>query len=173
MGNWIEAAKSGRAKCRKCKQPIAKGELRLGHEFESQFGESTYWYHLACAAEAKPVELQEAMDSYAGDLPDRADLEKALESAKKSAKPTVFPYAERAPSGRSGCISCGDKIAKEDLRVAVEEEIDTGSFVTKGARYLHAKCAKDYIGDENLLELLKKHSTSLDDKDLDELAGQL
>jgi len=173
MANWIEAAKSGRAKCRQCKQAIGKGDLRLGHEFESQFGESTYWYHLKCAADAKPVELQEAMDSFTDDIPDKADLEKALKGAKKHVKATVFPYAERAPSGRSSCISCKDKIPKEELRVAVEEEIDTGSFVTKGARYLHAKCASDYTGEDKLLDLLKAHSTTLEDKDIAELAKLL
>jgi hypothetical protein len=54
----LEIAKSGRAKCRKCKQAIAKGELRFGEETVNAFsdsGEPSYfWYHLGCAAKARP-----------------------------------------------------------------------------------------------------------------------
>ncbi|TXT54374.1 MAG: hypothetical protein BAJATHORv1_70074 [Candidatus Thorarchaeota archaeon] len=44
----IEPAKSGRAKCRTCKQTIPKGELRIGEP--SYFdGKLTYkWHHLKC-----------------------------------------------------------------------------------------------------------------------------
>jgi len=57
MAHVIEAAKSGRAACRTCKEPIAKGELRLGEEVPNQFagGETTHvWHHLACAAKKRP-----------------------------------------------------------------------------------------------------------------------
>lgn len=47
MPHLIEAAKSGRAKCRKCKEKIEKGELRFGHEVANAFSDSTLqWYHL-------------------------------------------------------------------------------------------------------------------------------
>ena len=54
MAHVIEPAKSGRASCRTCREPIAKGELRLGEEVPNTFsdsGEATHvWHHLACAA---------------------------------------------------------------------------------------------------------------------------
>jgi len=170
---WIEEAKSGRSRCRKCKDAIDKGVLRLGVEVVSNFGESTMWYHLECGASARPVELGAALGAYAGAVPDKDELLQKAASAARDAKPTVFPYAERSPSGRSKCIQCEEKIAKDALRVAVEEEIDTGSFVKKGARYLHAACAKTYTGLDDLLDQLKSHSTSLAAGDLDELARQV
>ncbi|OGQ78401.1 MAG: hypothetical protein A2289_25070 [Deltaproteobacteria bacterium RIFOXYA12_FULL_58_15] len=165
----VESAKSGRAKCRKCKASIAKGDLRFGNEVETAFGESVYWYHLNCAAAATPVELARALETTSEDIPNRADLDKQILAGRKGAKPTVFPYAERAASGRSTCLACSDKIAKGDLRVAIESEIDTGAFTKKGPKYLHAGCATKHAGDDGLVEALEKHSTSLSDTDLLEL----
>ena len=39
MAHVIEHASSGRAKCRSCDQPIAKGELRFGERQPNAFGE--------------------------------------------------------------------------------------------------------------------------------------
>ena len=52
MANVIEEAKSGRASCRTCRKAIAKGELRLGVETQTQFSDapSLQWHHLLCAA---------------------------------------------------------------------------------------------------------------------------
>jgi len=49
---------------------------------------------------------------------------------------TVYTY-DRRGRGDSGNTS----------PYAVEREVDTGSFVTKGAGYLHAKCALEHEGD--------------------------
>jgi len=144
MPHIVEQARSGRAKCRKCKKTIAKGELRFGEETPNAFAEGamTYrWYHLGCAAAARPLELETALDGYRGEIPARADLDAALAAGKKKQKPKTFPYAELAPSGRSACLRCRQKIAKGELRVAVQREIDTGSFVSAGAGYLHPRCA--------------------------------
>ena len=40
MAHIIEEAKSGRAGCRTCRKPIAKGELRFGEEVENQFADA-------------------------------------------------------------------------------------------------------------------------------------
>jgi len=49
---WVvEAARSGRAKCRICRSQIAKGEVRIGvPPDDDAFGSSVRWYHLDCAA---------------------------------------------------------------------------------------------------------------------------
>lgn len=47
----IEHAKSGRSKCKKCKEPIPKGALRIGVETEDTTGAgytSTSWTHPKC-----------------------------------------------------------------------------------------------------------------------------
>src|SRR3954468_10964867 len=101
MANVIEEAKSGRASCRTCKKPIAKGDLRFGEEAPNAFGDapSMRWHHLLCAAEKLPIELKAALDTYEGDVPARAELDKAMAEAisKGRAKPGGFPYIDKAP----------------------------------------------------------------------------
>src|SRR4051812_42892107 len=139
MANVIEEAKSGRASCRTCKKPIAKGELRLGVETTTQFSDtpSMQWHHLLCAAGKLPAELKEAMASYSGTIPNQAELDKAMADALKKghAKPGGYPFADRAPTGRAKCMQCEEVIAKDTFRVAVEREIEIGGNVTRGAGY--------------------------------------
>jgi poly [ADP-ribose] polymerase len=145
MANVIEEAKSGRASCRTCKKTIVKGELRLGVEVTNQFSDtpSMAWHHLLCAAGKLPGELKDAMATYAGDIPNKAELETAMTETLKQGKgkPGGFPYVDRAPTGRAKCMQCEEPIAKDSFRVAVEREIDTGTMVTRGAGYMHTKCA--------------------------------
>jgi poly [ADP-ribose] polymerase len=174
----LEIAKSGRAKCRKCKEAIAKGELRFGEETVNQFsdsGEPSYfWYHLACAAKAKPKLLKADLDKFDGEVPARAELEQTIAGAAGKEKPSKFPYAERAPTARSRCLACELTIEKGALRVAIEREVDTGSFVTKGAGYLHAKCAPEFVEEPaGLLEEIRANSTALKAEDLAELSSEL
>lgn len=174
MGHIIETAKTGRAKCRKCRESIAKGLLRFGHEVPNDFaeGELTHrWYHLACAAKAQPLELALGLAEHEGEIPERAELEAEIAINKKKVKPSTFPYAERAPSGRSSCLACEEKIEKGVLRVAVEREVDAGAFGRPSAGYLHPGCAVEYTGQDGaaLLAELKTHSTQLEAADFEEL----
>ena len=77
MANVIEEAKSGRASCRTCRKSIAKGELRLGVETQTQFSDapSMQWHHLSCAAAKHPDELKAALADYPGEVPGRAELD--------------------------------------------------------------------------------------------------
>lgn len=149
MANHIEEAKSGRAACRTCKKPIAKGELRLGVEAANAFGDqpSMQWHHLLCAASKLPAELKEALDAYTGDVPNRDELDKAMADtyAKGNAKPGGFPYVDRAPTGRAKCMQCGEAIAKDSFRVAVEREIEVGAAMQTSAGYLHPHCVAAYL----------------------------
>lgn len=149
MANHIEEAKSGRASCRTCKKAIDKGELRLGVEAASSFGDtpSMQWHHLLCAATKLPAELEEALKAYPGEVANRAELDVAMADAIKSghAKPGGFPYADRAPTGRAKCIHCKEPIAKDSLRVAVEREIEMGAGMQTSAGYLHPKCFAPYL----------------------------
>lgn len=167
MANVIEEAKSGRASCRTCKKPIAKGELRFGEEAPNAFGDapSMRWHHLMCAAEKLPAELKDALDQYPGTVANRAELDQAMADslAKGRAKPGGFPYADKAPTGRARCMQCSQPIDKDTLRVAVEREIDTGAMVTKGAGYMHPACVAANLeasgGDKaELVEGLRQNS---------------
>jgi poly [ADP-ribose] polymerase len=158
MPNVIEEAKSGRASCRTCRKPIAKGELRLGVEAQTQFSDapSLQWHHLLCAAGKLPAELKAALAEYAGDVPNRAEIDAAMEqSAKKAAaKPSAHPFVDQAPTGRAKCMQCEQPIDKGSFRVAVERELEIGGTATRGTGYLHPRC---------VVENLENVGGSLDD----------
>ena len=181
MAHTIEIAKSGRAGCRTCKNPIAKGELRFGEETPNQFGEpgdtSYRWHHIKCAASKLPAELREALATYTGEIHERDELDKLMAEADAN-KPPPFPHADRAPTGRAKCQGCGETIAKGELRVAVERDIERGMTVTKGAGYLHPACAAAYVEahggtHETLTEGLRANTRSLSDADLDTLFAEV
>jgi poly [ADP-ribose] polymerase len=167
MANVIEEAKSGRASCRTCKKAIAKGELRFGVETQTQFSDtpSFSWHHLLCAAQKLPAELKAALADYAGDVPNRAEIDVALADAEKkgAAKPAGFPYVDKAPTGRAKCMLCEQPIEKASFRVAVERELEMGGNVTRGAGYLHPKCAAENLENiggslDELIEGLRANS---------------
>ena len=167
MANVIEEAKSGRASCRTCKKSIAKGELRLGVETQTQFSDtpSLSWHHVLCAAAKLPVELKAALAEYPGEVPNRAALEAAMDEAgkKASAKPAAFPYVDRAPTGRAKCMVCEQPIEKGAFRVAVERELEIGGNATRGTGYLHPGCVAENLENiggsvEELIEGLRANS---------------
>jgi hypothetical protein len=171
MAETIEIAKTGRAKCRACRLAIEKGALRFGEEQPSAFAEGMQmvWYHLPCAAKSKPVALQSALAAFEGEVPDRAALEAAMATADET--PSVYPYAERAPTGRSKCLQCREPIEKGALRVATERELE--AMGRPGTGYLHPRCAGQFLETEDLAGALRKNSRSLAEADLSELDQQL
>ena len=73
MAHTIERAKSGRAKCRKCREKIEKDEYRFGREVSGEFGDTLQWYHLKCAAQKVPIDLESTLaDCDEQEIPDRA-----------------------------------------------------------------------------------------------------
>ncbi|MFO0614444.1 MAG: PARP-type zinc finger-containing protein [Polyangiaceae bacterium] len=181
MAHTIEVAKSGRAGCRSCRNPIAKGELRFGEETVNAFsgeGDLTYrWHHLKCAASKLPTELKSALETFAGEVPNRAEIDELITKAEAS-RPPPYPHADRAPTGRAKCLSCSEPLAKGSLRVAIEREIERGMTTQKGAGYLHPACAAPYMETqdmthEQLTEALRKNTRGLSDTDLEELFSQV
>lgn len=172
MAETIETAKTGRAKCRACRQPIEKGALRFGEEQPSSFAEGLQWvwYHLPCAAGSRPVQLKAALDAFAGEVPDRAALDAAM--AKADASPTTFPYAERAPTGRSRCLQCREPIEKDALRVAIERELEYG-MGRPSAGYLHPRCARAQVDQQDLAAALRRNSRGLGEAEFAELEREL
>jgi len=175
MANVIEEAKSGRASCRTCKKAIAKGELRFGVEAQTQFSDtpSLQWHHLLCAAGKLPAELKAALAEHAGEVPNRPEIDAAIAAAEKkgAAKATGFPHAEKAPTGRAKCMLCEQAIDKGTFRIAVERELEVGGNVTRGAGYLHPRCAAENLENiggtlDELIEGLRANS-KLDEAELD------
>jgi poly [ADP-ribose] polymerase len=181
MAHTIETAKSGRAACRTCRKPIAKGELRFGEEAPNQFGESSdasyRWHHLKCAAQKHTDELRATLATFAEPVPERDELERIM-AESDAKKPPPFPYADKAPTGRARCQGCSEPIAKDAIRVAFEREIDRGGMVTKGAGYLHPACAAGYVEGQGsthaaLTDALKTNTRSLSEEDLAKLFAEV
>ena len=176
MSHTIEPAKSGRAKCRKCREKIDKGDLRFGHALASQFSdEPAYqWYHLKCAAEKVAADLATTLSTYTGDIPDRAEIDELISQNRRKQKPTTFPYADIASSARSSCQVCETKIEKGEFRVAIEREIDAGGFTRMGAGYLHVNCAREYEDTpDDLVDEIRRNSISLEESEIDDVVQQL
>jgi hypothetical protein len=184
MAHIIEEAKSGRAGCRTCKKPIAKGELRFGEEVENQFGDAgdtTHrWHHMPCAAGSKSDELRSALEGPdAPAIP--ADLKTELERLMVEAdakKPPPYPHADKAPSGRAKCQACGEAIPKGEIRVAFERDIERGMSVMKGAGYVHPKCAATHFEEQgtshdDLTDALRKNTRDLSEQELDKLFAEV
>jgi len=145
MAHKVEPAPSGRASCRGCKAPIAKGALRFGEEFQNPFSEDggmafRYW-HLACAAERLANELRPALAAYDGPVEDRESIEALIAAHYRP----DMPYAERAASGRARCRACDVTIKKGELRVAFERMYESPMGPTKGAAYAHVRCVPRYL----------------------------
>lgn len=181
MPDVIEESKSNRATCRTCRQKIDKGVLRFGEEtvntFSSDGGTSYFWHHLTCAAGKVPAKVKTAMASFAGPIPDKDKLEAILaappKSGGKGGPKAKYPYAERASTGRSKCMQCDEAIEKGMMRVAVEREVDTGTFTSTGPGYLHPACAAEYTGDESLLEKIRANMPDLPEEDIAALGAEL
>lgn len=145
MAHRVEPAPSGRAGCRGCKAPIAKGALRFAEEFQSPYSEDggpafRYW-HLPCAAEKLANELSAALGAYDGHVEDRESIEATMATHLRP----EMPYAERAGTGRARCRACDVTIKKGELRVAFERTFDSPMGPQKGAAYAHLKCVPRYL----------------------------
>lgn len=176
MPHMIESAKSSRANCRACKKPIAKGELRFGEEVANAFapGEMTYnWFHLECAAQKKPAALKQALDANGIEVPNKDELMKTIEVAGKTARPSTYPFAEHAPTGRASCLACSEKIDKDALRVAIETDVEGGGFTSKRPAYLHPSCTSEHVGDDELFDKIKANSLNLTQEELEFLEEEL
>jgi hypothetical protein len=186
MAHVIEAASSGRAKCRSCDQPIAKGELRFGERQPNAFGEGemTLWFHLPCAAYSRPepfLEVQSAAPAAGTDAGSGAtqspvaneQLEPLAEAARFGIAHRRVPRlhgAERATSGRAHCRSCRELIAKGEWRLPL---VFFEDYRFNPGGYLHARCARDYFETTAILDRVRHFSPELREADLAEIAGAI
>jgi hypothetical protein len=155
----IEPASSGRAKCRGCGQPIAKGELRFGERQPNAFGdgEMTLWFHLPCAAYQRPEPFLEAANADASGVADSMLPAAARFGIEHRRVPRIHG-AERAPTGRAHCRACKELIAKGDWRIALvffeEYRFNPGGFV-------HAACARSYFETVDIIDRIQHFNPGL------------
>jgi hypothetical protein len=172
MADVIEPAATGRAACRGCREKILKGELRFGERAPSAFGEGeqTLWFHVACAAERRPHKLADALREYPGEIPDRAALESVVTDGLSNPKLAEVARVERSPTGRATCQECHEKIGKDELRVAIEKDVEGMPPTTS---FLHARCARKNLGDVGLENKLRRLAKNLSEGDLAKLQSSL
>jgi Poly(ADP-ribose) polymerase and DNA-Ligase Zn-finger region len=171
----LEAAPTGRAKCRGCGQAIAKGTIRLGERVPNPFAddegaETTQWYHPWCAAFRRPEVLIEALAQSTVDLADRGalDVEAALGLAHR--RVVRADAASRAPSGRATCRACKELVDKDTWRIALVFYED-GRFTPSG--YIHARCALEYFETPALMPRVRHFSPGLDESALADLEAEI
>ncbi|KAG5892238.1 hypothetical protein JTB14_014609 [Gonioctena quinquepunctata] len=141
-----EYAKSGRAGCKGCKRPIAKGELRLAVMVQSAFhdGKDAKWHHFDCFFnkqrpkttddidhyESLRVEDQDRIKARVGIatlaiIPDKKGKKRAGDPDVKLKKEALKDFTvEYAKSGRAMCRGCEQKILKDEVRVS-KKDFDT------------------------------------------------
>jgi poly [ADP-ribose] polymerase len=182
MAHIIEEARSGRATCRTCRKPIPKGELRFGEGVENQFadgGETTHrWHHLTCAARSKTDELRATLSTFENMPVEQRDVLEKLMAEADAKKPPPYPHADKAPTGRARCLGCGQNIEKGEIRVAIERDIERGTMTTKGAGYLHPKCAAAFVEAAGtthgeLTEALRMNTRDLSEEELKKLFAEV
>jgi Poly(ADP-ribose) polymerase and DNA-Ligase Zn-finger region len=168
----IQAAPTGRAKCRGCGNAIAKGELRFGETGPNSFGEgeATSWFHLACAALMRPEKLQPVLETTTDELAERAWLAETVRFGSEHRRLPRLLRAERASSGRAHCRSCRELIAKGDWRFALQmfEEGRPNAIGT-----IHVSCAEAYFGTADVLGRAQRLTPVLSEPELTELAKAL
>ena len=173
MPDVLEPAASGRAKCRGCREKIDKGALRFGEAVPNPFGDgdTTHWYHLMCAADARPDKLDLVLSITEHEVPSRSELERAVAAGVENPKLALVQRAERSPSGRARCRQCRERIEKGALRVAVLNDPDP--LAMPSTSFVHLSCAPAHVGRTGLLEKLERVSTDLEPADVDELSRAL
>lgn len=170
MTHTIEPAASGRARCRGCKQPIARDELRFGERLPNPFadGEMTLWFHLVCGAYRRPASLSEIIDAH--DVPNVDRLRHIIEEGIEHHRLERLAGVERSPSGRAKCRSCREAIGKGEWRIILEF-FEEGTFNPAG--YIHTRCASNYFETTDIVERIEHFTTGLEDGELTDIRSEI
>jgi poly(ADP-ribose) polymerase-like protein len=174
VAHTIEPARSGRAKCRGCGQTIASGALRFGERVPNVFaddgGETTHWFHVACAAFMRPEAFLETLPSTSETVDDRERLEREAQRGITCRRLPRVTSVGRAPSGRAACRSCHEPIPKDEWRISLVY-YEEGRFVPSG--FIHLACVRAYIETTDILDRLKYFSPGLTETDVNEIRQRL
>jgi hypothetical protein len=172
VAHVIEAAPTGRAKCRGCGGKIAALELRFGERLPNPFadGETTHWFHLDCAAFKRPEPFLEALAGREEPLDDGDRLEGEARRGLAHRRLPRIDGAERSPSGRARCRSCREPIEKGAWRIRLVFYED-GRFEPSGS--IHARCSRAYFETTDVLPRLQRFAADLGDGDLEEIRKEL
>lgn len=164
MAHVLEPAASGRARCRGCSRPIARGELRFGERLPNPFadGEMTLWFHPACAAFKRPLSLLETLAETTSAVPERATLERVARAHSAHRRLPRIDGAERAPRGQAKCRSCREPIPRGTWRIRLVF-FEEGRFTPGG--FLHLGCRRAYFESDDILGAVLHFSHELKDEE--------
>jgi Poly(ADP-ribose) polymerase and DNA-Ligase Zn-finger region len=165
LAHVIEAATTGRAKCRGCGVAIPAGDLRFGEAVPNPFGEgdTTHWFHPECGAFKRPEAFLEALAAYSQPLPDAEGLEAEARRGIEHPRVARINGAERAASGRAQCRHCKETIAKDAWRIALVFYED-GRFAPAG--FVHPRCVPAYFETADILGRVRRFSPGLAEGDV-------
>jgi hypothetical protein len=168
MSHVFAPASSGRARCRGCGRPIARGELRFGERLPNPFadGEMTLWFHPACAAYKRPEPFLEPLAQAPESVPDRERLERAARASLAQRRLPRIDGAERAPSAQAKCRHCRQPIERGSWRIRLVF-YDEGQFSPGG--FVHLDCRQAYFETGDILEHLLHFSPALTDAEREAL----
>jgi len=173
MGHVIEAASSGRAKCRGCGRAIAKDELRFGERQPNAFGEGemTLWLHLRCAAYKRPEPFLEVLaEGQGAAVEDVGELKAIADFGIAHRRVPRVDGASRAPTGRASCRHCREPIDKAAWRIDL---VFFEGYRFEPSGYIHAECAADYFGTTEVVDRVRHFRPSLAPTDLESLRERL
>lgn len=161
MPHVFEPAPTARSRCRGCGRNIERGELRFGERIPNPFadGETTLWFHPACAAYKRPEPLLAALAEAPSGLSGRETLERLARTSSSHRRLPRIDGAERAASAQAKCRSCREAIARGTwrIRLVLYEE---GRFASGG--FVHLDCRKAYFERDDVLDPVLHFSSDLD-----------
>ena len=162
MSHVFEIARTGRARCRACRNVIPKGEWRLGQKVDNPYGEgeATFYFHPICAAAKLPDVLLAALATAEEGMPGTQQYRRLAELASVHRRLPRLGRIEVAPSGRARCRHCRKSIDKGSQRMALEV-VDNGMLDPWG--YLHLGCVWEYA-EGDVVPLLEARGDVLDDR---------
>ncbi|MCB1691767.1 MAG: hypothetical protein KDI19_03325 [Pseudomonadales bacterium] len=172
MTHILEAAASGRSKCRGCKKAIAKDALRFGERLPNPFadGEMTIYFHVLCAAYRRPESLLEVLDTNPPELDNADTLRRIVDIGIAHPRATRIAGAGVSPSGRARCRGCREMIAKGEWRLVLEF-FEEGMFNPSG--YVHAACSEDYFGTIDIIDRIEHFADDLEPASFDEIVAAI
>ncbi|CAK5033987.1 unnamed protein product [Meloidogyne enterolobii] len=153
-----EYAKSGRATCKGCKEPIEKGALRMSVRFQSKFfdGFQDNWHHFECFwKKARKNDINEVsirgLDWLKWEDQEliRQRINELAASGDSGYTPkTATIKVEHAKSGTGKCFSCKEKIPKDELRISGRSSFyHVDCFHTANSDHkLFQKSAEEIVG---------------------------
>ena len=169
MPHVLEAASSGRAKCRGCGRPLARGELRFGERLPNAFaeGEMTLWFHPMCAAYKRPEAILQVLAEPSLSASERETLDRTARSSAAHRRLQRIDGAERAPGGQAKCRNCKKPIERGAWRIRLVY-FEEGRFMPSG--FVHLDCSVAYFEHDDILDQVLHFSPDLNDDDRRELA---